>query len=227
MCHSITTIPRILPRNVRLVPGKMSRNSNTTRETLINRLLASLVESPFDQGREFWPDGCISEMVTPETITDEMDELNGQTPSSALVDFIILESRKIFAIVLCCSLARRDLFHAMSDFMRLNFNDSKLPIVGNEAKRIFRSSNGAYQHPWGPLAVKSFENYQWNALAPTFRQRSQELALQKGHILPFTWSSHRGTSGMFGEVYEVAIHPAHRFQVRLSRFLQLYTLATC
>lgn len=195
----------------------MYYDSDTIGEELVDRLLRKLERSSFDAGKEFWPHGCIEEILTPKTIADELAEHGEQAPPRGLVDFIDRESRRTFAIVLCCSLDGQKLIRAMRYFESLNFKDSDLPIVGDEFQRIFFSSTGKHRDPWNRLAVRSFNSYQWKSIAPVFNYGIRELKLESDDVFPFTWSSQRGTPGTFGEVHEVTIHPAHRSHVRLSR----------
>lgn len=191
----------------------MSSDSNSTGEELVDRLLGRLEKSSFDKGKEFWPDGCIENILTRNTLAGELAEQCNQIPPSGLVDFIDSKCRRTFAIVLCCNLTGRKLLRAMSYFERLDFKDSDLPIVGDEFQRIFFST-GKYRDPWNGLAVRNFDFYQWKSIAPVFNYRIRELQLESGDVFPFTWSSLRGSPGTFGEVHEVTIHPAHRSQVR-------------
>lgn len=199
----------------------MDYDSSTDSGELVDRLLGKLVESSFDTGKEFWPRGCIQEVITPMTIAEELNlrsslvlygaEKEDRTTLDALVDFIRDGSQKTFAIALCCNLGGDKLFQAMNHFKNLNFKDSQLPIVGEHVKHIFYSSTGrGYKIPWNSLSVRSFCSYQWSCLAPVFDDRNRKLALYSEEILPFTWASPSGSSGTFGEVHRLTIHAGHQ-----------------
>lgn len=186
--------------------GTMDSDSSIIGDELVDHLLKELVESSFDNGKEFWPRGCIEKIVTLEAITEQLDPT-----LDALVDFIMDESRTLFAIALCSNLDGDRLLNAMSQFMELNFNDSSLPIIGDDVKRIFFSPSGkGFKYPWNGLSVKEFRSYQWKSLAPVFDTKNRTLKLHPKAVLPFTCTSSRGGSGTFGEVHKVTIHPEHK-----------------
>lgn len=195
-------------------------DSGTTGEELVDRLLGNLVKSSFDKKKDFWPRGCIEELVTHEAITEELESRNSpvsrraeqadQVTLSALVDFFMHGSQALFAIVLCCNLPGDKLFRAMKQFKKLNFRDSSLPIDDEDVKRIFHSSTGSVRSPWNGPSVRSFCDFQWKALAPVFDNNTLEFTLDSDVILPFTRAKQRGSSGTFGEVHKVIIHPSHQ-----------------
>lgn len=195
--------------------GTMDSDSSIIGDGLVDNLLKELVDSSFDKGKEFWPRGCIEKIVTLQAITEQLDPT-----LDALVDFIMDGSRTIFAIALCSNLEGDRLFRAMDQFKELNFNDSSLPIVGDDAKRIFISPTGkGFKYPWNSLSVKNFRSYQWKSLAPVFETKNRTLKLHPKAVLPFTRTSRHGSSGTFGEVNKVTIHPDHKrrgIHVRLS-----------
>lgn len=190
--------------------------SNNGGEDLIDRLIGELKESYFDTGKEFWPHGSIKQILTARTIADKLADDRGQMPPNGLVNFIDRDCQKTFAIVLCCNLEGQKLLWAMQHFESLKFKDAYLPITGDQFENIFFSSAGKYRDPWSRLSVRNFNTYQWKSIAPVFNNRIRELRLEREDIFPFIWSSQRGTSGMFGDVHEVTIHPAHRTHVRLT-----------
>lgn len=187
--------------------GSMDSDSSITGDELVDHLLKELVQSSFDNGKEFWPRGCIEKIVTLEAIT----EVIGPRLDALLVDFIMKESRTLFTIALCSNLDGDRLLRAMNQFKQLNFNDSSLPIVGDDVKRIFISPTGkGFKYPWNGLSVRNFRSYQWKSLAPAFDTKNRSLKLHPKAVLPFTRTSRHGSSGTFGEVHKVTIHPMHR-----------------
>lgn len=186
--------------------GSMGSDPSITGDELVDDLLKGLVESSFDNGKEFWPRGWIEKIVTLQAITEQLDPT-----LDALVDFIMDGSRTIFAIALCSNLDGDRLFSAMNQFKELNFNDSSLPIVGDDVKRIFFSPAGkGFKYPWNGLSVKNFRSYQWKSLAPVFDTKNRTLKLHPKAVLPFTCTTSRGSSGTFGEVHKVTIHAEHK-----------------
>lgn len=202
--------------------GSMDSDSCISGDELVDHLLKGLVKSSFDNGKEFWPRGCIDKIVTLEAITEELDPT-----LDALVEFIMNKGRTIFAIALCSNLDGDRLFWAMKQFKELNFNDASLPVIGDDVKRIFFSPTGkGFQYPWTGLSVKAFRSYQWKSLAPVFDTKNRTLKLHPKAVLPFTCRSRHRSSGTFGEVNKVTIHPDHKgrgIHVRLSvTFLNIF-----
>lgn len=209
----------------------MDSDSSPAGEPLVDRLLRNLVKSSFDKKKEFWPHGCIEQIVTHETILEELEssslvsrraEQADQVNLSELVDFFLHGSRALFAIVLCCNIQGDRLFRVRKQFKKLKLKDSSLPIVEDDVKRIFYSSSGSVRSPWNGPSVRNFCEYQWKAVAPVFDNNTREWKLHSDDVLPFTRASRRGSSGTFGEVHKVVIHPSHQIngsQVILSRYL--------
>lgn len=195
--------------------GTLDSDSSVIGDELVDHLLKGLIKSSFDKGKEYWPRGCIEEIVTLQAITEQLDPA-----LDALVDFIMDGSQRIFAIAICSNLDGDRLFQAMNQFKELNFNDSSLPIVGDDVKRVFFSPTGkGFQYPWNGLSVKTFRSYQWKSLAPVFETTNRTLNLHPKAVLPFTRTSRKSSSGTFGEVNKITIHPDHKghgIHVRLS-----------
>ncbi|KAK2611673.1 hypothetical protein N8I77_005003 [Diaporthe amygdali] len=176
-------------------------------EDLTDRLLRELVESPFDR-KEFFPNGCIDRIITPETVAATLNAQADQRRLAELVDFASQESKTIFAILLCCDLNIEEIHQALRHFKSIRIDDSKLPVIGNDTKLFFFTER-TYQKPWTRLRVRHFCSNQWKFLAPIFQNGQRELSLHSDQVLPFLAVNQRGNPGMFGEVYQVTIHPGH------------------
>lgn len=208
--------------------------------------LARKVEkSVFDHSKEFLPNGSIDGIITRDRVRGRLKSRSSstETPESLqadqanvdrLTESILRRSKKTFAIMLHANLSNKDLREAMTQFQSLGVDDDKLPLIGDASTRIFFSSTTKrYRKPWNHFRVDAFRSNQWKFVAPVFDSKQSELALHKNHILPFTWAIQRG-AGMFGEVHEVTIHPAHGKNVvvhvrhsSLCQILCLQRLLTC
>lgn len=190
-------------------------SANGPHENLTDRLAEQLVRSHFD-GEEFMPRGCINAIVTRDAVSKKLraGQADPRSPDD-LAEFVLWRSKTIFAILVCCSLDNEQIRETMAHFKYIQFDDSKLPVTGHLddiRSRIFSSTRNEYTKLWNIFRVKAFcEQYQWQFLAPVFRKWQSDIILHGSAILPFTWASQHGSSGIgtFGKVYEVTIHPAH------------------
>lgn len=200
----------------------MTSGRSRPRESLDESLARNEEKSVFDHSKEFLPYGTIDGIITHERVCGRLKSRRGhpstetqesrqadQASVEKLADSILRSSKKTFAITLYANLSNKDFREAMIQFHSLGFNDDNLPVTGDATTRIFfSSSTKRYRRPWNHFRVDAFCSNQWRFLAPVFDSKQSELALHTNHILPFTWSMQRG-AGMFGEVHEVTIHPAH------------------
>lgn len=189
----------------------MGPDSSSNGEELVDRLVKKLVPSSFDTGKDFWPRGCIEEIVTPETITEELQSCKAnQMTLSAVVDFIMDEAQMTFAIALCSSLTGDKLLRAMLQFKNLGFNDSTLPVDDDDEHVFYPSAEKGYRSPWSGLAVRNFRLYQYCSLAPVFDNMGHVMVLHPKATFPFTRVSSHGSSGTFGEVLKITIRAEHQ-----------------
>lgn len=202
--------------------GSMTSGGARPREDVAESLSRKVEESVFDHSKEFLPHGSIDGIITRDIVRGKLKSRRGHSPTETqesrqadqadldrLVDSILRRSKKTFAIMLYASFGKKEFFEAMTQFRALGFDDGKLPLIGDATTRIFFSSTTKrHRRPWNHFRVDAFCSNQWKFLAPVFDSKQSELALHTKHILPFTWAIQRG-AGMFGEVHEVTIHPAH------------------
>lgn len=190
-------------------------------EDLADLLAAQSIESCFDK-KDFWPKGCIDTIVSRDAVSDKLEIRRRHHPNQlgpaghsnldGLVNFIMGGSKTVFAILLCCGSESSIILQAMVHFQKLDFKDSKLPITGDVTKShwFVSSTRKGYAKPWNIFSIQNFCRKQWRFLAPVFHNGPSDLSLDSRAILPFTWARQCESSGTFGEVFEVAIHSAHR-----------------
>lgn len=197
----------------------MASGSPRPVEGLAASLARHSENSTFDK-KEFLPSGTLNGIITAQRVHGRLrskrDRSSTETQESrqadqAIVDrlanFILTRSKKVFATMLYANLNNRDIRDAMTQFEDLGFNDNHLPLV-KDAATFISSTTKRYRKPWNLFRVDAFCSNQWRFLIPVFDIKQSELSLHTNQILPFTWAAQRG-AGMFGEVYEVTIHPAH------------------
>lgn len=199
----------------------MASGSTISGESLADSIGRAVQKSLFDD-KDFWPSGSLDGIVTRERVREQLEPGRRRSPMETqethkaeqeslnrVTDLILTRRKKSFAIMLCANLKNREIREAMNQFHKLGFDDGHLPLIGDATTRIFISSTTkTYRKPWSHFRVEAFCQNQWKFLAPVFDSKQRELALHTNRILPFTWAVQRG-AGMFGEVYEVTIHPAH------------------
>lgn len=225
----IDSHPKTIQNLHNLIAGSMAFDSGLDRgEGLRDRLAKLAVKSPYDR-KEFFPHGCIDGLITREAVHQELGagssrrSVKTKAVLESLVDFIMLKSRTVFAISICCGLSSQQIQEAMTQFRSLGCGDSELPIVvedsGSPPSMFYSSTEKAYRKPWNHFLVRIFcSEVQWMFLAPVFSEGGSQLRLHSNAILPFTGVTY-GVDGAFSEVHGATIHPAHRnhnvIQVRI------------
>lgn len=218
-------------REHHLTTGTIS-DSDSERQALADRVLKLAVRSPYD-GEEFFPRGCLDAIITHEAVWVELVAHGGRLPAAtaqqtqehldSLAEFAVRRSKNIFAILICCNFSEKKLQQALAQFQSLGFDDSNLPVMLEESRSTFYSTENDLRKPWTSLSVHQFCSYQWKFLAPVFLDEETHMNLHSRTVLPFTKVEHHGNpaSGTSSEVYGVTIHPAHRkhscIQVKMSK----------
>lgn len=188
----------------------MSQNedSSTTPgledQGLEDLIASSYVASKFPDDREqdFIPSGLVNQIVTRNSITEELG-----TAEDDLISFILKSAKKLFTISLICGLNGPKLQKAMVYFKNSCAVDGRLPVD---------IPLDGTPHPWFPSTLWSklrkteFLKKQWMLLAPVFPAGFVKLKLKQEHIFPFTFVDKETKEGTFGAVYQVTIHEAHQ-----------------
>ncbi|KAF2496438.1 HET-domain-containing protein [Lophium mytilinum] len=192
--------------------------------TLEDRLLKSFVASTFDSQRQsYLPEGRIVELVTAESITEEL-ELDHLDPSTAakfdqsrqaeLVDWILNGARKLFAICVECGiLPRRNMLATFLRFRKYGFDDKSLPIRNPRDNSRPTASNSPdpvfHEQVWSMFKLHNFYEKQWKYLVPVFGSNQYDYDLPSDCILPFQTDRDDTGQGAFSSVYKVKVHPDH------------------
>lgn len=167
-------------------------------------------------------------MVVPpeelDTLTDEIWEIT--TPSPSKSPGRETTRRKIFAI-----LGLMDKVKDITDFIQGKLHDNDLPFELLDGPRPLLRLSGKGRDgsagciplfdKWRAHELESFNNYQWELIAPYFElitetnRKVLHYNLQNRIILPFVEDVERAgraggrAEGGYGEVWRVKIHPAH------------------
>lgn len=199
---------------------------------------ATLIPSAIREGKEFVPNDDLERIVTKHRVRQELanvlqgipiDELDHLTEQIWEVKpAVVSESpskmttrRRIFAI-----LALMQKVDQIKDFIREDLYDSDMPFVLSEGPRkgvrhMYWKDEGGNLHSvqafaqWQPFEIDSFDNYQWELLAPYFHLCTKSdpkilhYNLENRTILPFIEDEEVKHAGGYGDVWRVKIHPAH------------------
>jgi hypothetical protein len=195
----------------------------SANDRLSDQIIIRCVESKFDHAaRKFLPAGAIEELVTMEAILKEIFEktqleakdMKLEGYGKKVVEFILGNAKKAFAITILSNLTGRDLQFACAIFMEGKITDESLPLEMNhfqDFERIARDkSKNRRASPWSTTRSNSFLFRQWEFLAPVFSKATFRLDLEPEHILPFLEKGTQVKGGAFSKVSQVSIHPAHQ-----------------
>ncbi len=189
-----------------------SNGKEKEQESLGAQIVTFFRESVFDR-HDFLPEGCIDKLITEDAVMREL----GITPEAKeieknrkLLDFILKDGRKIFAILLVSQFKGDDLQKAIAQFRRNKIGDISLPITEETKIKVpFFNPPKRPKKPWDTRSIRSFCIEQWLFLAPVFSSERLNLELHANDILPFTGQGSDVKSGAFGKVYQVTVHPQH------------------
>jgi hypothetical protein len=206
-----------------------SDSSSNLEESLGSQIVKKFQKSVFDK-RDFLPVGCIDKLITECSVIKELvftQEEMRESSNIKVLNFVLKEGKKIFAIMLIVGLKGKDLRKALNQFRRSKFGDASLPIT-DEIKNALPFFGVPAKKPWDDVLIRRFCEEQWLFLSPVFSEEKLSLRLHTNDILPFIYQDDDVKSGAFGEVHQVTVHPFHHenpiLTVRFS-FYSLYLIA--
>lgn len=196
----------------------------------LDLLLGSLIECE-NQRRDkgFLPNSTFTTVINEEVVGQELRRWRdfrrlGSAHLDRLTQHICGDRsfKKIFALLVLVN----KLPH-IETFITDNVTDNDLPLckVSRSGSHLF--GLGRQCNPqdalrcfvsWGPSSIRSFEEWQWTVLAPTFergeRRDVKHVVLSHKHPLPFTKDSRFDSEdeilqGGHSTVFKVEIHPDH------------------
>ncbi|KAI0523946.1 hypothetical protein F5B22DRAFT_423512 [Xylaria bambusicola] len=198
-----------------------SVSSVATSSHLRDEINDSLVESAFDSGRRFLPEGSLDRLVTSENVLGVLTYLGANTEEiQSLVDFVLTKARKIFIVIVNTDMI--NVSDALESCRRSGVTDRHLPLpreLINCGGMKNHSTRKDCQHevelevfhekPWRRSAISAFYHAQWQFLAPSFTPYHRDMTLDVRAILPFVHVGRDARVGFFSEVYEVELHRDH------------------
>jgi hypothetical protein len=184
-----------------------SSNGKEKEEESLGALIVTKYQKSVFDRHDFLPEGCIEALITEPAVIKELAITEETKDSRKLLNFVLKEGRKIFAILLVSSFKGENLHKAITQFRRKEIGDASLPIT-EETKNNVPFFNPP-KKPWNTMSIYNFCEVQWRFLAPVFSSERLSLQLHANHILPFTSQDGDVKSGAFGEVHQVTVHPSH------------------
>jgi hypothetical protein len=197
------------------------------RSLLLEQLTDAGIEWPRGGNRYFVPISKIAQLVTPQSIHDELAIQSSPVPGHIISEYAPLihkHSSKLFAILVIILKSS-----SILEFVDENITDDDLPLVRfyiADPQQI-RSDRNSFAlcgekrkgHPiaamknWSQRDVKSFSRDQWSFLAPVF-SNGKHYKFDDNTILPFVedQEGQRGKvrSGGYSQVWGIRIHRDHQ-----------------
>ncbi|KNG44561.1 serine threonine protein kinase [Stemphylium lycopersici] len=168
-----------------------------------------MVWSAFSQ-KLFLPQDALEQILTVDTVHDELREATGKCPDKKLVKYIFDHARRTFAI-----LAYRGTVAKAVRLQLFRFDDTSLPVSRRQDK--LHSLNGPpqddpawdffYRWSWGDIT--NFCTDQMPFLPKTFHKDSDMEELSQGQPLPFLTFRTLGDGGSFSILHKGTMHHAH------------------
>ncbi|KAH8203217.1 hypothetical protein TruAng_002622 [Truncatella angustata] len=189
-------------------------DSSDGEPSFADLLMERTHQSYFDNKKQdFLPEGTLQNLLSRRSIVKEMPQLaNSEVEAERLIDFILCQANKVFAITIYTGIDGPSLLKAMANFHKHDFNDALLPT-----SRIGQTNQGPFGLKiWTKLNIKKFCDSQWQFLAPVFSPTDFVYHLSTESILPFTWKNEIIIGGYFSQVSEVEIHPSHQAEPNMT-----------
>jgi hypothetical protein len=214
----------------RKIPIELKLPDLPEQHYLADIISRSFAISTFDtQERNYLPASCIkgrdspkdsNGIVTKVVVERELIRASNHESYSVdrlaeLVDWIVSNARKVFAITVQCHLDHDFFLRSIINFHKYNFDDGALPIDNPKAL-----VDGIPRPPrpeafpakiWLDQQHNEFFQFQWTCLAPVFATGQYEYDLPSQCILPFQKVADTApTFGSFSSVFKVTVHGDHQ-----------------
>lgn len=150
----------------RTVPGRValavSDDPDLPYSTLREKLIVAQKTSKFDSMQLYVPADRLSDILSKSVVESELQR-HGLGMIEALPNFILIEAKRIFAILVYLRLTKK-----IRDFFKHGFNDEQLPIEFNiGAENLFETPVSVFSS-WNRAEILEFCDSQWRFNAPIF-----------------------------------------------------------
>lgn len=206
-----------------------SPNQGQETEPLCELIWSTLVGSEFDKtDRSFSPEGSIDKHITKASIITALWADSSEPPVDDLVDFILRDAKRVFAIAICSGLEDNKLRRAMEFFKSRNMTDKGLPFskarweeraegpsglsghVGSSPHSYGSVNNAHYKDLWPKIKIDKFCKQQWAFCAPVFIIGKINHDFERDTVMPFTKKDTISMAqGSFGSVFKCQVHTSH------------------
>ena len=203
------------------------RNAKTSAETdkdrgrslladpheLRDRVAAKLDKNPIrlNPAGYYMPDDELELLFTAAAVQSAL----GGIFDNDLINFVLQDAKKIFAILLLVFKTRGSRERAMKAFQITTFTDEKLSSIAFELpsaalelcpphcthKDEKSSHHFPYREPWDPTSLKDFKSKRWQFLVPKLDHKVFEYRLDAQQLLPFR----RGNSPQYSTATSVKL----------------------
>ena len=195
--------------------------------------LAADIEEEFvktNEEQEFLPCDKLGELVTRDRVLSAFQDANISNEED-LVVFALNEAKRIFLILVMMSETEEKL-SLLRGLQDNGMNDESLPIgLDKENRKHYGYSLEGSRYGGPQFAVFNewmrndrvlFESNQWKFTAPVFDNNKFRFQFSPKRILPYLVVAPKpSSSGFFGEVSRIEIHPAHIPELEAVRNLPL------
>ncbi|KAK2595008.1 hypothetical protein QQS21_007262 [Conoideocrella luteorostrata] len=170
------------------------------------------------ESEQFLPDDKLDEFVTPDIVRKILAETGiFGVQLEKLVNFVFnAGARRLFLIFVLIFSSTEQHFTKLEDLQECGVTDDSLPLgfVNGHGRTLEKEEHNMKEYPvfekWDQNLRTLFGSNQWQLIAPVFRETKFQHKFNKNRILPYLEVAKKPTSsGFFGEVSQVMIHPAH------------------
>ena len=191
---------------------------------LSDRLRLHMKRSAFDKTPyEFLPQDTLDSIITEAIVRHAMAFTESTPEASALIAYILVEAKRVFATAVYIGLEPDTLYNTMVLFRNTKFSDNRLPLEVMRQEQLMKCFVSGRGHPlseleariqddakriWTPLRVHDFSKKQFKFLAPVVRLGKRDHNFGN-LILPFVRKHAAQNEGSFGMVSYYEIHSDH------------------
>jgi len=199
---------------------RLRREINLQWSTKLSLRIMDLAERVEDEyvgtiaGDEFLPDNKVIGFVTREQVNLAFEDAEIEV-REGLVDFVLNGAKRLFLIMVMMTSRRDEKLSLLEDLKAAGVNDASLPIGFDRDKNGYSlegppDGSRFSVDAWTRNDRALFSSIQWHFIAPVFDGSKFRFRFHQKRILPFLeMASKPASSGFFGEVSRMEIHPAH------------------
>ncbi|KAI1326501.1 hypothetical protein F5Y16DRAFT_374969 [Xylariaceae sp. FL0255] len=206
----------------------MASRLKTNRYPKIASLQIEIKEHYIPKGSSndetFLPHDKLEDLVTFDSVREILQSADMDEPFvKDLVDFVLnKDAKKLFVILVLMTGRNEEKVSLLADLKAGGLNDNSLPLgfhVNERDKLVYGYSLEVDMrdeqqfkvfNDWEDNEWTTFDYHQWHLMAPVFGSGKFRHIFSPRRPLPYLEIAHKpASSGFFGEVSRVVVHPAH------------------